>query len=762
MQEQQPKYVLTEAEKLRRLPWLIAGDAVNIIFVLLTFSGSVFVLYLNELGLNSGQIGIMLSLVPFAGMIAPLVAPVAERTGYKRIFVGSRAVRLVPIALLLLTPTVLERYGQVGAFRWVGACILAFALGRGFSETGGFSWRKEIVPDAIRGKFSAISSMATTVASIFTVLGAAYVIDHGDGLQRFMILIAVGWGAGVLSVIFFSRLPREADESRQGSRGGQMAGIRDALRNRKFLQFLLAVGLSLMGSQMAISFMPLFMKQAVGLSDGQVVLLGIGTYIGALLSSYFWGWAADRYSSRPVMQISNILLMLLPLAWLFQPRFSPYSAPIAMAIAFLTGIANLAWQISLGRYLYVNAISPTYHSSYLALYFSWLSLSVGLGPLLAGRILDVAQRVLAPVQVGFLVIDAYTPVFVLSIVLLLASLSVVSRLSTETNVTFRRFAGMFLRGNPVRAMRLLVQYNQAADEMTRIATTEQMGDTHSPLTSLELMSSLHDPSFDVRYEAIHAIARLPEGGELVDALMQVLEEGESELGMAAARALGRLQDERAIPTLSQMLYSKYNLIKVNSARALAHLGDKGSIPIIRQLFHDEENWLLKVGYASALGKLGDGTVLNEIFDMLSETRRSTARGELGLAIARLVDSEAYYLQNWHDFRTNYHTAAAQALMDIAKQMRKAGQKELAQEADAAAGQFGTGDVASAWASLRALLAASLQACEQGLCRQALQALQTLLAECDPDRFEIALLACQMLQLQTFYVKTFQVSETWKV
>ncbi|NOZ49760.1 MAG: MFS transporter [Chloroflexi bacterium] len=761
MKSEHPVHRLTEAEKIRRLPWLMAGDAANIVFVLLTFSGSVFVLYLNDLGLNTGQIGVMLSLVPFCGMIAPLVAPVAERMGYKRIFMRMRALRILPIALLLLTPMVLQRYGQSGAFRWVAGSIFAFAIGRGISETGGFSWRKEIVPDAIRGKFSAISSMITTVASIITVLGAAYVIDHSQGLQRFMVLIAVGVFFGILSIVFFSRSPQENADRRNPSGAQQVAGTRQALKDRPFLLFLLALGLAMLGSQMAASFIPLFMKEKVGLADGIVVLLGIGTYLGALISSYFWGWAADRYSSKPVMQISTLLLLILPLAWMFQPRHSSYSAAIAMSIAFVAGIANLSWQISWGRYLYVNAISSTNRSAYLAIYFAWLSFVVGLGPLIAGRILDYSQRFLRPIPLGPFVIDAYTPLFILSILLILLTLGIVPKLRTETNVTFKRFAGMFLRGNPVRAMRLLVQYNQSGDEMTRIATAEKMGDTHSPLTSLELMESLHDPSFNVRYEAIHSIGRLPEHRELVEAIIQVLVEGEPELGMAAARALGRLGDARAIPALRATLNSPYDLIKVNSARSLAILDDVESIPELRAHLAAEQNQHLKVSYASALGRLGDETMLPEFFRFLQAAALATARGELGLAIARLVSSERYYLQHWHAFRTNYGTAAAQALLNVAKQLRQAQQKELAREAEQCAEMFGTDEIQTAWGQLQALLQASEPFCKRQIMQQTLRNLQDLLTYCDPTRFEVALLALQTLSVVWQHRETMPDSGTGK-
>ncbi|MCB0092471.1 MAG: hypothetical protein KDE54_31500, partial [Caldilineaceae bacterium] len=51
----------TTAEKMRGLPWSIFTNLTNTFFVQFTFFGSVFVLFLNQLGLDKGQIGFLLS-----------------------------------------------------------------------------------------------------------------------------------------------------------------------------------------------------------------------------------------------------------------------------------------------------------------------------------------------------------------------------------------------------------------------------------------------------------------------------------------------------------------------------------------------------------------------------------------------------------------------------------------------------------------------------------------------------------------------------
>ena len=94
----------TTIEKLRGIPWSIATFAANTFFVQFTFFGSVFPLFLAELGLSKGQMGFLFSLMPFLGLIAPFIGPWTARFGYKRTFLTFFGVRKIFTVMLLATP----------------------------------------------------------------------------------------------------------------------------------------------------------------------------------------------------------------------------------------------------------------------------------------------------------------------------------------------------------------------------------------------------------------------------------------------------------------------------------------------------------------------------------------------------------------------------------------------------------------------------------------------------------------------------------
>ena len=112
--------------------------------------------------------------------------------------------------------------------------------------------------------------------------------------------------------------------------------------------------------------------------------------------------------------------------------------------------------------------------------------------------------------------------------------------------------------------------------------TERLGRGSSPLTVDELLEALADPRFNVRYEAIIAIARRAPDERLMNALIDVLNSGEPALGTMAAWALGRIGDENAIRPLREGLDAEYRSVRAHCARSLGTLRDEEAVSILNQ------------------------------------------------------------------------------------------------------------------------------------------------------------------------------------
>jgi len=333
-----------ESPTTRRLPWMMAGDALSSIFGMMTAFGPAFVLFFGELGMDKARIGVLLASFPLCAIISVFVAPVVARWGFKRTVLIFWGTRHIFMALVLFTPLILERYGPDAAFAWAGCLLLGFGLFRAMAETGFQPWIQEVVPGSIRGKYAALNAMISTLAQMTTVALASRYIGGGTGTSRYRVLIGVGSLIGASSVACYAMVPGGAPAPGAYRLGAHVRSMRAALRDGSYSWFLGTV-LLLTLFQASLSFIPLFMKEQVGLSAGTAMSLSVAASAGSILSSYVWGSNADRRGGRPIMRVSALMMAFLPLAWVLMPRKGVASLALAYTIALLQGVSAIGWQI---------------------------------------------------------------------------------------------------------------------------------------------------------------------------------------------------------------------------------------------------------------------------------------------------------------------------------------------------------------------------------------------------------------------------------
>lgn len=426
---------VSDQVKIRALPWYLAQGVFTSIFFLWTFGGSVFLLFLSELGLSKGQIGIILSFIPFGGLVALVFAPFATRLGRKRVFLASYTSRYVVIINLLFLPWILATLGQAAGITFVFVIMFLVALLRAMGETAFYPWSQEFIPNSVRGWYSAFATALSTFGSAIALLVAGIVVDSGSGLSRFLGLIGIGTLFGLLGVLSMSRIPGGAPDLSEGQSASHFANMRQAVGNSNLRAYMKGVGGVMVGSVLLTSFLPLYLKEQMKLPSGTVVALDMVVMIGGALSSIFWGWAADRIGSRPVLMSSLAVGLLLPVGWLLLPREVPNAVFWCGLLYFIYGVIAYGSAIGAGRLLFNSVIPPEKNTSYTAVYYAWTGLTGGIAPLLAGGILSLSAGMRT--QIGMLAIDGQAILFILAFLLMGYGLIEYSRVAPDGIYTTR-------------------------------------------------------------------------------------------------------------------------------------------------------------------------------------------------------------------------------------------------------------------------------------------------------------------------------------
>ncbi len=731
----------TQYEKIRAIPWSLGYDLANTFFVQLTFFGSVFILFLNDLGLNESQIGLLLSILPFLSLLSLFITPPVARMGYRRTFLSFIAVRNLFTAGLLLIPWMTGRLDTRFLIGYVAFITIAFAIGRAVAMTALLPWQQEYIPDQMRGRVSGYSSIITSMAGLVAVGFASYVLERPLGDWRYSILFGIGVMFGIISILLASRLPGGRPAHSGSSLFRLDKKVLAPLRDTRFMRYLVALGLNTLAMGPVYSFLPIFMKDKVGLSAGSIVFLSTGSLIGSLLSSYFWGWLADRYGSKPIALNGLLMTLLLPILWAIMPRLSPLSLPIALGISLLQGIAGTGWGIGSGRLLFVGIVPSQGKTEYLSQYNAWTGLLSGAGSILGGTLLVYfASR-----QFTFLnfSLDSYTILFVIGFVFSLVSVLILQTLHVPREAGLGEFAGLFLQGNALMAIGSMIRFYYAREEKDVVAATEQLGRARSPLTVEELIGSLNDPRFYVRFESIVSITRHSPNDRLVEALIEVMEAPDPALAVIAAWALGRIGDVQALPALRRVFReAKYHSVRAHAARALGTLGDRESIPFLMKEVQSDSDLGMKAACASSLSKLRVTEAAPELLDILYVDSYPQSRREMGMCVARLLEAETRYIELSRSFYEDPGTALAREVDVLRNIMGKSSseREEMLSALLAARQQFAQGQLKQGFQPFLSVIQSLAEQESDTPCRQILFEAGSRMDEFGTNRMEYLILA----------------------
>lgn len=403
----------------RYLGWYLLHHGLNAVFYMLSFGSSVFVLFLDDLGLGKDRIGLVLSLFPFCGLVAPFISGAVTRFGLKRTYITFYGIRKFVMLLMLLAPWVLDRYGATVLFVYITGVLLVFALCRATAETAYYPWSREFIPDAVRGWVGGQTNVVVSLTSALAMLLASVVLSSRSGYGRYQLLIGIASFLGVISVLAMLHVPAGSLSAGSSARPYGQA-LRHALSDRRFRGFLLGVMLGIAGVA-GYPFLPLLARERLLVPEARVVLFDVANTVGALVSSLYWGWAADRYGGKPLTLVTLGMVGFLPWIWLLLPPGTEITFAGGLILAFLYGVASIGMGIASYRWFLNDIVPMEERTAYTSIWYAGSGLAGGLAPFAAGWILRAFGAL--SWQWGVVRIHAFTVLFAVTTAVTLAAVA---------------------------------------------------------------------------------------------------------------------------------------------------------------------------------------------------------------------------------------------------------------------------------------------------------------------------------------------------
>ncbi|MCX6935220.1 MAG: MFS transporter [Verrucomicrobia bacterium] len=406
---------MTEKAKIRRLPWALATDAAYSYDASFTVQSPVFMLFLDALKFPMASIGMLVSLIPFCGLLSPLVGLHVERLGVKRIFVTFWSLRYLILSGLLVIPWIQNRFGGGIALQFLMVILIGFAICRTIAETALTPWMQEYIPERVRGRYFGISGVISTVFNVASVWTAGYLLNRSSSMSGYLVVFGIGVIVGVASALFSIMVPCGKPKPGKTSLLPDFQDFHTPLKDRNFRYYLIGRGFVLLAQMVVGTFLPLYFKDKLGLSTAQVIQLQVWVIIGRFASLPL-GWLADRIGGKSVMLIGQAAIMVMSLAWVVIPHQQGTTTYIVTAAALLlNGIAGMAYALGDQRMFYGSVLPAGRNMNYIMVFYPVCQVISGAGNLFSGFLLDGLKGFQS--NIGSVHLDQFAPLFILGTLL---------------------------------------------------------------------------------------------------------------------------------------------------------------------------------------------------------------------------------------------------------------------------------------------------------------------------------------------------------
>ena len=341
-----------------------------------------------HLGATSSGIGLLAAAIFWTELLqAPGVLLVERLRQRKRIAVlGTLMLAVAPVLMIALAfaqPTLTSRLALVGVV----------ALYGGAGAMAGCAWNawvRDLVPDDRRGRFFGRRSTVGIATSITAGLLGAWLLDRNpegspDRSIMFAGLFALAVAFQLLSAATLARAPEPMMPPATVRQARMLPLFREALADRRFRQWVRFFASWQFAVNLAQPFFTLYFLRQLGFSMTLVMALSLTSLLANLLTVSRWGWFADRYKSKSVLNLAapTFILCIAGMIGASQIESTTLTAAYLVVLHLVMGAASAGVSLAAGNM--VMQLSPRGASqSYLAANALISAAAAGLAPLLGG------------------------------------------------------------------------------------------------------------------------------------------------------------------------------------------------------------------------------------------------------------------------------------------------------------------------------------------------------------------------------------------
>lgn len=309
--------------------------------------GALLVAYALQLGASRTTIGVIAALGPATQLLQlPAIILVERYRSRKRLVLGALSVGRsfwLLVAAVPFVPPALQMPLLILALS------VYYAAGS-LASSAYNSWKRDIVPDAVIGRFLGERLALATAAAAAVTLACGFAIDHSGpwlaGTRIYALLFVLGAAVGLGGVSFLAAIREPRMEHHTG--GTLRSILLEPVRDGNFRALLIFLASWNFAVNLAAPFFTVYLLERIGLGMAWVLGFSVLSQVANLGFLRIWGRLADRVSHKTVLGLSGTLFVLSIALWPFTTMPAPHALtlPLLAFIHVLAGISTAGVTLS--------------------------------------------------------------------------------------------------------------------------------------------------------------------------------------------------------------------------------------------------------------------------------------------------------------------------------------------------------------------------------------------------------------------------------
>lgn len=336
----------------------------------------------HALGASNTMIGVLAAAQSLGAMLALYPgAWVARRSKSRRFVVLLYTGVLGRLALFGTALAVAFLHGH-RALWIVTALFMARSFFGNFTLPAWTSLAADIIPERMRAKYFASRNFAINGATLAMTPLGGMLLDAWGFPGGYVTALLVSFGLGMVATFAYSRIPEPATTASEIRRAVRPLGPRRALRNRRFLMFLLATMLLQFSTQLAGPFFNVYLKDRIGGTNFDIGWLSTCSALAGLTGQLVFGALMARRGSLWMGRVALLAMPFIPFMWLFVS--SPW---MVLGPNLLGGAIWAAFNLANFQHL-LEVTEESEREGYVALFHTGLFLALFVAPFIGGVLAD--------------------------------------------------------------------------------------------------------------------------------------------------------------------------------------------------------------------------------------------------------------------------------------------------------------------------------------------------------------------------------------